>query len=108
MKPTKTLVSTGIAWALALSPLVLADDDDSDSDSDKDKISFEVAEVFFELNNTDGDLGIHALIDGMELESETEIRHAMPAPPAAKVNGLSMARPARNLSLFSAWYCPLM
>jgi hypothetical protein len=25
---------------------------------------FEEAEVFFELNNTDGDLGIHALIDG--------------------------------------------
>jgi len=25
---------------------------------------FDVAELFFELNNTDGDLGIHALIDG--------------------------------------------
>ena len=25
---------------------------------------FEVAEIFFELNDTDGDLGIHALIDG--------------------------------------------
>jgi hypothetical protein len=25
---------------------------------------FEVAELFFELNNTDGDLGIHALVDG--------------------------------------------
>jgi len=27
-------------------------------------IPFDVAELFFELNNTDGDLGIHALIDG--------------------------------------------
>ena len=157
MKPTKTLVSAGIAWALVLSPLVLADDDDSDSD--EHEVPFEVAEVFFELNNTDGDLGIHALIDGgpwkrltiedtrdrkilnvyargrlrrqglteiffesaepqfdelspeefferfpegtydvegrtldgVELESETEITHAMPAPPAAMVNDLSMA-----------------
>jgi hypothetical protein len=24
---------------------------------------FDEAEIFFELNNTDGDLGIHALID---------------------------------------------
>ncbi|UCD77970.1 MAG: hypothetical protein JSW26_21555, partial [Desulfobacterales bacterium] len=30
----------------------------------KDEISFDEAELFFELNNTDGDLGIHALIDG--------------------------------------------
>lgn len=40
-----------------LSPLAWADDDD-------DEIPFSVANVFFELNNTDGDLGIHALIDG--------------------------------------------
>jgi hypothetical protein len=31
---------------------------------DDEEISFEEAELFFELNNTDGDLGIHALIDG--------------------------------------------
>ena len=29
-----------------------------------DEIPYDEAEVFFELNNTDGDLGIHALIDG--------------------------------------------
>ena len=28
------------------------------------QIPFDEANVFFELNNTDGDLGIHALIDG--------------------------------------------
>ena len=33
-------------------------------DHDDDEIPFEEAHVFFELNNTDGDLGIHALIDG--------------------------------------------
>lgn len=29
-----------------------------------EKIAYDEAELFFELNNTDGDLGIHALIDG--------------------------------------------
>ncbi len=58
-----------LAWALALSltlcgaPMSWADSD-SDSDSDSEEIPFDVAVVFFELNNTDGDLGIHALIDG--------------------------------------------
>ncbi len=126
---------------------------------DEDEIEWDVAEVFFELNNTDGDLGIHALIDGEpwkrlqiedpherrvfgavargrlrrqgvteiffesaeptfdelapeaffrrfpegtyevegitlegdELESETEITHAMPAPPVPTVNGIAAA-----------------
>ncbi len=31
---------------------------------DDDEIPFDEAHLFFELNNTDGDLGIHALIDG--------------------------------------------
>ena len=29
-----------------------------------EEIPFDVVNIFFELNNTDGDLGIHALIDG--------------------------------------------
>lgn len=29
-----------------------------------EEIPFDVAEIYFELNNTDGDLGIHSLIDG--------------------------------------------
>ena len=33
-------------------------------DDDDEEIPFDVAELFFELNNTDGDLGIHALVDG--------------------------------------------
>ena len=33
-------------------------------DDDENGIPFAEAELFFELNNTDGDLGIHALIDG--------------------------------------------
>jgi len=54
----KLAVIGGLVSAFAFSPIVLADDDDDD------EIPFDVAEVFFELNDTDGDLGIHALIDG--------------------------------------------
>ena len=41
-----------------VSPNCWADDDDGD------EIPFDEAHLFFELNDTDGDLGIHALIDG--------------------------------------------
>jgi hypothetical protein len=42
-----------------------------------DEIPFDVANIFFELNDTDGDLGIHALIDGepwskLEIEDPNE------------------------------------
>ena len=47
------MVAAPAAWA--------GKDDDSDSD---EEIPFDEAEVFFELNDTDGDLGIHSLIDG--------------------------------------------
>jgi len=125
------------------------------ADNDEFESPFDEAEIFFELNNTDGDLGIHALIDGdawkrleiedprerkmldirvrgrlrkqglteiffesaeptfdelapeeffdrfpegtyeiegktlegIELESETEVTHLMPAPPKPNVNG---------------------
>ncbi|MFQ6024273.1 MAG: hypothetical protein ACE5NW_16275 [Acidiferrobacterales bacterium] len=48
-------------------------------DDDGDEIPFDEAELFFELNNTDGDLGIHALIDGegwkkLEIEDPNERR----------------------------------
>ena len=45
--------------------------------AEDDENEFEVAELFFELNNTDGDLGIHALVDGgpwkkLEIEDKNE------------------------------------
>ena len=45
--------------------------------ADDDEIPFSEAHIFFELNNTDGDLGIHALIDGdawkkLEIEDPNE------------------------------------
>ena len=147
---SKHLSSVATALAIAFPAVAVAD---------HDEIPFDVAEVFFELNNTDGDLGIHALVDGepwkrlriedqrerkilnvsirgrlrrqgltelffesaeppfdelapeaffarfpegtyeiegrtldgVELESETDITHAMPAPPVAYVNGMPMA-----------------
>jgi hypothetical protein len=44
---------------LAATPAAMADPDD-----DEEETPFEEAHVFFELNHTDGDLGIHALVDG--------------------------------------------
>ncbi len=149
----RTLSLVSGLFALLFAPVAaVADMHDED---DEDDIEFDEAHVFFELNNTDGDLGIHALIDGEpwnqlriedqqerrvldvklrgrlrrqglteiffesaepnfddlspedffdrfpegtyeiegvtlegdELESETEITHAMPAPPKPTVNG---------------------
>lgn len=55
-------------WIGLSSGIVMAQDDE---------IPFDVANIFFELNNTDGDLGIHALIDGepwrkLEIEDPNE------------------------------------
>lgn len=47
------------ALTVGLSPAIANEDADSE-----EELEFAVAEIFFELNNTDGDLGIHALIDG--------------------------------------------
>ena len=150
MKP-KYLYLCGISAALLVAPAF--------ADADEDELEWDVAEVFFELNNTDGDLGIHALIDGepwkrlmiedvnerrifdaalrgrlrrqgltevffesaeptfdelapevffarfpegtyevegislegIEIESEVEITHAMPAPPVPTVNYIPAA-----------------
>ena len=56
MKYTKLIACAGAAGLLA-TPVIA-------EDHDEDEIEFDVAEIFFELNNTDGDLGIHSLIDG--------------------------------------------
>lgn len=149
-----TVLSGLAALALAIaSASAWANDDDDDDD---EEIPFAEAEIFFELNNTDSDLGIHALIDGegwkrlriedpnerkllnvrvkgrlrrqgltefffesaeprfedlapavffarfpegeyeisgrtldgMEMESDAEITHTMPAPAVTRVNGI--------------------
>ena len=63
------LIPVAVLIIGAAVPNSWADDDDDDDDA----VPFDEAEIFFELNNTDGDLGIHALIDGdawKELEIE--------------------------------------
>ena len=70
----KSMDKRGYLWLLAIlmipvAALLLgtavpnswADDDDDDDD---DEIPFDEAMIFFELNDTDEDLGIHAKIDG--------------------------------------------
>ena len=50
------------------------------SDDDEDEIPFDEASLFFELNDTDGDLGIHSLVDGDEwkkLEMEDPFERTM-------------------------------
>lgn len=58
MNPRLLGLYAGVSALLAAPTAVFAHDDD------EEEIPFDVAEVFFELNDTDGDLGIHALIDG--------------------------------------------
>lgn len=60
MKTIRTfsiLLATLAVLILAVAPPGWTDDDNGD-------IPFDVASIFFELNDTDGDLGIHASIDG--------------------------------------------
>jgi hypothetical protein len=48
-------------------------------DGEEQEIPFEEARLFFELNDTDGDLGIHGLVDGdewkrLEIEDPNDVR----------------------------------
>lgn len=56
MKHTMILASVCTATCFLFGAPVFADDEE--------ELSFEEAFIFFELNNTDGDLGLHAKIDG--------------------------------------------
>ena len=58
MKHTMTLASACSAICLVFSAPLFAEEHDEEEEF------FEEAFLFFELNNTDGDLGIHAKIDG--------------------------------------------
>lgn len=58
MNTRSLCVTASVAAALAAPAFAIADD------HEENEIPFSEAHVFFELNNTDGDLGIHALIDG--------------------------------------------
>jgi hypothetical protein len=71
--------ATGSAsWRTALlTGLLLAGTPAQEARSQGGEIPFAIASLFFELNDTDGDLGIHALIDGepwsvLEIEAPDE------------------------------------
>lgn len=56
----------GWGWENGRSCTVADDgpDDDEDDDEDENEEEFDEARLYFELNDTDGDLGFHGLIDG--------------------------------------------
>lgn len=56
-------ITHGILPALIL-PVIMVTTPRGSLAGNDDGVPFDVSEIFFELNNTDGDLGIHALIDG--------------------------------------------
>lgn len=69
MRIPRVLSAAVVFLVLGFAPVAWADDE----------IPFADANVFFELNDTDGDLGIHALIDGepwkrLEIEDPNERR----------------------------------
>jgi len=49
---------------LSLAAVTLESRADDDEDDDGEGIPFDEAQIFLELNDTDGDLGIHGLVDG--------------------------------------------
>lgn len=59
MTPRKLLALLPLAGMVVMPQAAPADDE-----GDEEELPFDEAHVFFELNHTDGDLGIHALIDG--------------------------------------------
>jgi hypothetical protein len=53
----------GVDFTPQSSPFIYVDDD-GDDDEDESELEFAEFEFYYELNNTDGDLGIHSLVDG--------------------------------------------
>ena len=49
---------------VSVSFLYIDDMDEEDDSDDADELEFDEFELYFELNNTDGDLGIHSIVDG--------------------------------------------
>jgi hypothetical protein len=62
MRPLTFLVV--VVAILSLAAVALESRADDDEDDGENEVPFEEANIFLELNHTDGDLGIHALVDG--------------------------------------------
>lgn len=62
---TKTLLALATAAVLATAAQVgMGQANDDDDDDDEEELEFEEAGLFFELNHTDGDLGLQGFVDG--------------------------------------------
>jgi hypothetical protein len=77
MKCTKVLTAIVIGVAVGVLSLATFAPEWTSEAVAQNEIPFDVADIFFELNNTDGDLGFHALIDGepwskLEIEDPKE------------------------------------
>ena len=57
-------VAISAALALAATQVSLGQDNGDDDDEDEEELEFEEAGLFFELNDTDGDLGLQGFVDG--------------------------------------------
>ena len=54
----------GMEFSSLSDPLLVEDDDSDEEDDDEDEErEYDEARLYFELNDTDGDLGLHALVD---------------------------------------------
>ena len=67
--PTYLRIGRAPALALAAGALLMSSQAglsqaNGDDDVDEEELPFDEAQLYFELNHTDGDLGIHGLIDG--------------------------------------------
>lgn len=54
----------GLEFSPLSTPFHYVDDENEDDEDEDDELEFDELEVYFELNNTDGDLGIHSIVDG--------------------------------------------
>src|SRR5688500_15176149 len=63
---TKKLLAIAIAAALGATAaqVSVSQDNGDDDDDDEEELEFEEAGLFFELNDTDGDLGLQGFVDG--------------------------------------------
>ena len=75
----RSAVSLAAAAILASTSAFAGGNRNGDDNGDEEEIPFDEARLFFELNDTDGDLGIHSLVDGdawkrLEIEDPNDVR----------------------------------
>ena len=61
---TKKLLAVTTAAVLATAAQTGMGQANDDDDDDEEELEFEEADLFFELNDTDGDLGLQGFVDG--------------------------------------------